>query len=197
MDREESAGDRDERSGGKGVGGQMKSNIALIGFMGVGKTEIGRVLAAKLRKKLVEVDAIIEHKTGKSISQIFEEDGEIVFRELEIETIKGIAGQKNQVIDCGGGVVLNKINIDRLRQDAIIVWLTASPEVIAKRTALNNRRPLLKGRSTVDDLILMMCSRQPFYEMAADIQVDTSDSNVYTLTEKIIRKLQGYADYNP
>ncbi len=69
----------------------------------------------------------MSQRAGKSIPQIFQEDGEIAFRELEIEVIKEIASKENLVIDCGGGVVLNKINIDRLKQNAIIVWLTASP----------------------------------------------------------------------
>ena len=125
----------------------MKSNVALIGFMGVGKSAVGKALAERLGKKYVEVDSLIVQKAGKSITQIFQEEGEIAFRELEIEVIKEIALKKNQVIDCGGGVVLNKINIDRLKQNAVIIWLTASPEVILKRTTLDGDvRPLLKGK---------------------------------------------------
>ena len=77
---------------------------------------------------------MIEQKAGKTIPEIFREDGEIAFRELEIEVSKEAAEEKNAVIDCGGGVVLNKINIDRLRKDTVIVYLTASPGVILKRT---------------------------------------------------------------
>jgi shikimate kinase len=91
--------------------------------MGVGKTVAGRVLAERLRKKLVEVDSLIAQRAGKTIPQIFREDGEIVFRELEIAVIKEVSAKSNQVIDCGGGVVLNKINIDRLKQSAVVFWL--------------------------------------------------------------------------
>ena len=76
-------------------------------------------------------------RPGKQFREYFQEDGEIAFRQLEIEIIKKLASQENLVIDCGGGVVLNKINIDRLRQNAIVVSLTASPETILKRTSSN------------------------------------------------------------
>jgi len=111
----------------------MKSSIALIGFMGVGKTAVGKVLAKRLNKEFVELDYLIEQKAGKPISEIFEQDGEVAFRELEIKVTKEVAKNKNQIIACGVGIVLNKINIDRLKRDSIIVYLTASPRVILKR----------------------------------------------------------------
>jgi hypothetical protein len=89
--------------------GLMKTSVALIGFMGTGKSAVGAVLAERLGKKFIEVDYLIEQKGGKPIPQIFEDEGEITFRELEIETIKQIAGRSNQVIACGGGAVLNRI----------------------------------------------------------------------------------------
>jgi len=85
----------------------MKTNIALIGFMGTGKTTIGRTLARKLSKTFVEIDALIEQKAGKSIADIFKDDGEIAFRQLEIDITREIAARENQVIACGGGIVLN------------------------------------------------------------------------------------------
>ncbi|MDD5039459.1 MAG: shikimate kinase, partial [Dehalococcoidales bacterium] len=121
----------------------MKTNIALIGFMGTGKTAVGQLLAKKLKMKFIEMDWLIAQKAGKSIPDIFR-DGEIAFREREIEVTKEIAGEKNSVIACGGGIVLNKINIDRLKEGAIIVYLTASPRVILKRTSSEQgKRPLL------------------------------------------------------
>ena len=111
----------------------MKSNIALIGFMGAGKTAVGRTLAEKLGKRFVELDSLIEQKAGKSVAEIFQQDGEISFRELEIEVTKEVSRERNLVIACGGGIVLNKINIDRLREESIIVYLVASPEVILRR----------------------------------------------------------------
>ena len=108
----------------------MKTSIALIGFMGAGKTVVGKALAEKLGRKFIELDSLIEEKAGKSIPEIFRQDDEVVFRELEIEVTKDVADSKNQVIACGGGIVLNKINIDRLKKESVIVCLTASPKVI-------------------------------------------------------------------
>src|ERR1035437_3779739 len=112
----------------------MKSNIALIGFMGTGKTAVGKLLAARLNKKFIELDDLIVQAAGKPITQIFEQDGEIAFRELEIAVVKQVAQRKRQVIACGGGIVLNRINIDRLKENGVVVLLTATPSVILKRT---------------------------------------------------------------
>jgi shikimate kinase len=86
----------------------MKTNVALVGFMGTGKTSVGQELAKKLGWQFIEVDALIEHLAGKSIPDMFASDGEITFREWEIEAIKQVARGKHQVIACGGGAVLNQ-----------------------------------------------------------------------------------------
>jgi shikimate kinase len=170
----------------------MKTSVALIGFMGVGKSAVAKVLAEKLGKKLVEMDSEIVQKSGKSIDQIFNE-GEIAFRELEIEVVKEIAKQRNQVISCGGGVVLNKINMDRLSQDSVIVWLSASPGVILQRTRKDARkRPLLKENSKTSDIRELLRFRKPFYERAADIKIDTSKLDVQAVVDQILIKLKEY-----
>jgi shikimate kinase len=175
----------------------MKSNVALIGFMGVGKSAIGRLLALRLGKKLVNVDLLISARVGKSIPQIFWEQGESGFREFEVKMVEQVAAGKDLVIDCGGGVVLNPVNIDRLRQSSIIVWLTASPEVILQRTAREGGgRPLLQGKSTLEDIRSLLELRKPYYEKAADIQVDTSSPSLDGLVDLIIEKLKENADFN-
>jgi shikimate kinase len=88
--------------------------------MGTGKSTVGKILATRLKKKYVEVDKLIVASAGKSIPQIFDEEGETGFRERELETIKKIAFNKNQIVDCGGGAVLNRINIDRLKEKAVV-----------------------------------------------------------------------------
>ena len=165
----------------------MKSSIALIGFMGVGKTVVGEVLAKKLNKKFVELDSLIEQKAGKSIPEIFQHDGEVAFRELEIEVTKEVSQNRNQVIACGGGVVLNKINIDRLKKDSVIVYLTASPRVILKRVLSDGgERPLLKVTNPIQTIHELLKFRKPFYERAADIKLDTSKLDIVAVTEQII-----------
>ena len=171
----------------------MKTSIALIGFMGTGKTAVGKALAEKLGKEFLELDPLIEQKAGKTIPEIFREDGEIAFRELEIEITKEVSKKKNAVVACGGGVVLNKINIDRLKKEAIIVYLTASPRVILKRT-LNDaeERPLLKVANPALTIRELLRSRKPFYERASDIKIDTSKLDTNSVVEEIITEIKGH-----
>jgi len=166
-------------------------NIALIGFMGTGKTAVGQRLAKKLERSFIETDTLIEQKAGKAIPDIFQQDGEISFREMEIGVIKDIARRENVVIACGGGVVLNKINIDRLRENGIIIYLTASPEVILKRVSSGgNQRPLLDVDNPALTIRELMEFREPFYQRAADITVDTSKLEINAVAEEIIIKLR-------
>ena len=175
----------------------MKTNIALIGFMGVGKTAVGRALAKKLNKRFVELDSLIEQKAGKPIPDIFQQDGEITFRELEIEVTKEVATGKNLVIACGGGIVLNKINIDRLRQEAVIVHLTASPQVILKRTSGDGvRRPLLEVADPALTVRELLKFRRPCYERASDIKIDTSKLDINTVVAPIISKIREHESLN-
>ncbi|GAH38990.1 unnamed protein product [marine sediment metagenome] len=169
----------------------MKTSIALIGFMGVGKTAVGKLLAGKLGRKFVELDSLIEHRAGKSIPDIFQQDGEVAFRELEIEVTREVSRDKNLVIACGGGIVLNKINIDRLRQQSRIVYLTASPKVILKRVSGDgDERPLLKAANKALNIRELLGFRKPFYERAADIKIDTSKLDTDSIVEQIIIKLK-------
>ena len=175
----------------------MKTNIALIGFMGAGKTAVGQTLAEKLRRTFVEMDALIEQKAGKSIPDVFQQDGEIAFRELEIEVTKEVAQDKNQIIACGGGVVLNKINIDRLKKGAVLIYLTASPKAILKRISSGGeKRPLLKTSDKAIAVRKMMSFRKPFYERAADITIDTSKLDIDDVAEQIITKIKEHEGVN-
>jgi shikimate kinase len=174
----------------------MKSSIALIGFMGTGKTAVGRALAKKLGKSFIELDPLIEQKAGKTIPEIFQEDGEIAFRELEIMVTKEAAGQKDVVIACGGGVVLNKINIDRLKKEAVIVYLTASPKVILKRTLNDDEeRPLLKVANQTQTIKELLRFRKPFYERAAAFTINTSRLNIDSVAAQIITRLKEYEGF--
>ncbi len=169
----------------------MKTNIALIGFMGTGKTAVGKVLAEKLGRSFVELDLLIEQKVGKSIPDIFQQDGEAAFRELEIEVTNDVSKDKNLVIACGGGIVLNKINIERLRKGARMVYLTASPGVILKRVANEEgQRPLLEVDNPTLTIREMLRFRKPFYEGAADIKIDTAELDINAVSEQIISKLK-------
>jgi shikimate kinase len=174
----------------------MKTSIVLIGFMGTGKTVMGKLLALKLGKEFIETDALIEEKAGRSIPEVFRQDGEIGFRELEIEVIKNIAGRKNAVIACGGGIVLNTINIDRLRQECVLVCLTASPPVILKRTSADKEeRPLLAVDDRLKQIKELLKFRRPFYERAADMTINTSRLKPEEMAGIIMERLKEYESY--
>jgi shikimate kinase len=167
----------------------MKTSIALIGFMGTGKSAVAKALAQKLHKELIDLDDVIATKAGKTIPEIFRQDGETRFRELEIDVVREVATKKNAVIDCGGGVVLNAINIDRLKKESVIVCLTASLPVILKRTP-GASRPLLPTRGRAQFVKNILAYRRPLYRRAADITVNTSRLDINEVVDKIIRLLK-------
>lgn len=173
----------------------MKTSIAFIGFMATGKSTISRRVARRLGKNFIELDAYISEKAGKEIPQIFSEDGEIAFREIEINAIKDIYKNKNQVIACGGGVVLNKINIDRLKEEAVTICLTAAPEILIQRAKkAKASRPLLNtdNKQAAEDLLKY---RQPYYERSADITIDTSDIDINQTVETVLASLEKYDNF--
>jgi len=169
----------------------MKTSIALIGFMGTGKTEVGKALAEKTGKELLEMDSLIVQKAGKTIPEVFGQDGEIHFRELEIEVAREVSGKKNVVVTCGAGMVVNTISVDRLREDFVIICLTASPEVILKRTSADgDTRPMLWAEDKVVRIRELLKFRQPFYDRAADFKMSSSKLSADTIANKIIKRLK-------
>ena len=169
----------------------MKTGVALVGFMGTGKTAAGRELAAKTGREFIELDALIEEKAGRSIPEIFRDDGEIAFREMEIEATAEVARRKNAVIACGGGLVLNTINVDRLRKENVIICLTAESSVILQRTSGDtDGRPLLAVADRARQIEELLRFRRPFYERAADSTVDTTDLTIERVVTKIMEELR-------
>ena len=175
----------------------MRTNIALIGFMGTGKSAVGKALAEKLAREFVEMDTMIEEIADKSIPDIFAQDGEIAFRELEIEVAKKVAQGNKQVIACGGGMVLNKINVDRLRETSRMVYLKASPRKILERTATDeNERPLLDVPDPAQRIRELLDFRKPFYQHSADITINTSRLGVDKVADLIIHRLKEDEGFN-
>ena len=171
----------------------MKTGIALIGFMGTGKTAVGRLLAARLGKTFIELDEEIEKAAGKSIADIFREQGESRFREMEAEAVEKFSGRKNVVIACGGGIVTNETNIFRLRQEYVIVCLKAGLADIIKRTG-GNTRPLLNVADRKKKIKELLAARRPLYKRAADLTIDTTGIDAPAVAEKILRALGSYED---
>lgn len=169
-----------------------KDSIALIGFMATGKTSIGQTLADKLGNdyKFIETDQIIIENAGKSIPRIFAEDGEIVFREYEIDACKKASKLHKVVISCGGGIVLNKINIDYLKQNSHIVLLQATAEEIYKRAMKDGQetRPVIDKEDPKAEIEEVLKFRRPFYEAAAEIIIETTGRNIEEIVKEIIQK---------
>ena len=169
-----------------------KTSIALIGFMATGKTTVGKELIKELGKeyRLVEMDDMIIEDAGKSIPEIFFEDGETRFREYEIVACKKASQYNNVVISCGGGCVLNKINIDNLKQNCHIVLLQTSAEEIYKRCLKDGpeTRPVIDKPDPKAEIEKVLLFRKPFYEAATEIIVDTTQRNVKEIVKEIIEK---------
>ena len=164
-------------------------NIAVYGFMGVGKTTSGALLAEALGYQFIDMDDEIEKRTGKTIPQIFNEDGEPRFRELERDLVRELSRKEGYVIGCGGGALADLVNAEALRESSTLVYLTARVDEVLERTGKESHRPLLKvddPRKTVEELIK---KRKPLYERYAEIQVDTTGKSPEAVAEEIRRQL--------
>jgi len=169
----------------------MKTNIALIGFMGTGKTAVGRLLAEATGKAFLELDAAIAEKAGLTIPEIFDREGEAGFRHRETTAVAEAANRNNTVIACGGGVVLTTININRLRETGRIVLLTAARDVILERTRCDGAtRPLLATPDPAAAIARLLEERRPLYRRAADVTVATTRRTPDEVVREIRRKLQ-------
>lgn len=146
--------------------------LVLIGPSGAGKSEMGRRLAEALGRPLVDTDALVEKKHGRSVRQIFAEEGEFGFRAKESEAVAEATAVEGAVIACGGGVVLDPENVERLRSAGEIVYLKATPEVAAGRVGDASDRPLLEGTELGEQLAKLIEQRHGLYVKAADHVVD-------------------------
>jgi len=170
----------------------MKTNIALFGFMGVGKSEVGRILAERLGMAFTDLDDEVVKRTGKSIAAIFEEEGEAAFRELERAVVMEASALDGQVIACGGGAVLDYENLINLRRRSVLILLTADPKTILKRVgSYDGSRPLLDVVDRVERIKKLLSARNPIYLRAADIIIDTSHRIPEQVAGEILRRLKG------
>ena len=152
---------------------KSRPNIVLVGFMGTGKTSIGKRLATQLRMRYVDTDDIIERDSGRRISDIFSADGEETFRELESKAVRKASKLNNYIISTGGGVVLKETNMAELKRNGIIFCLTATPEEIYRRVRHQSHRPLLQTPDPLTKIKSMLDERHPYY-VKADYMVETT-----------------------
>ena len=169
------------------MSGALK-NIVLIGFMASGKTLAAKMLSKRLNRKLVSTDALIVAQEGRSITQIFKEQGEEYFRQKEHAVIQELAGQTGLIIDCGGGLVLNPKNIALLKQNGIIFHLRTTPEVIFERVKGDPNRPLLNVPDPLGTIRALYAQRLPLYSQA-DVEVDSSSSSIEGAVDQILKRM--------
>jgi shikimate kinase len=147
-------------------------NIALIGFMGTGKTSVGRLVAEVLHFEFLDTDELIEEYTGRSIPDIFSKDGEPAFRALEKKVVEELASKTKTVIATGGGLPTNPDNLAQLKSFALVVCLWASEEKIWERVRHQSHRPLLLDADPQKKIHDFLAVRGPFYRQA-DVLVNT------------------------
>ena len=169
----------------------MNDNIILIGFMGSGKTTIGKRLAKLLDYSLVDTDKLIEKKQGMTISDIFADKGERYFRQLETDTISEMIQTCHKtIISSGGGLPLRECNVKILQELGFIIMLDVSKETVLKRLQGDTTRPLLQGDNVEEKVEELLTYREPLYELAAHMKVSVNDRTIQDIAEEIIRNYQ-------
>lgn len=164
----------------------MKENVVLIGFMGVGKTSLGKLLAAKLGRPFVDLDEKIEHDAAMTIPEIFARYGERFFREMEKKAVREVCTRRNIVIATGGGTVKDAENLQLLKSSGVIICLTTEPEEIFRRTERRGERPILDAsrEDRLDAIRKLLTEREEFYSQA-DFQIDTTSWSPLQIVNEI------------
>ncbi len=166
-------------------------NIVLIGFMGTGKSTIALEMSRRYAMDMVEMDQMIVEREGMSIPDIFEKYGESYFRDLETQLLIEIQNKTNQIVSCGGGVVLLECNVKEMKKNGKVILLTAEPATILERVKEDENRPVLRGRKNVEAIAELMGVRKEKYEAAADIVIATDGKTIRQICDEIIQKIIG------
>ncbi|MBN1558279.1 MAG: shikimate kinase, partial [Lentisphaerae bacterium] len=160
-------------------------NIVLVGFMGTGKTAVGRTLAARLNLAYLDMDATIEAREGRTISDMFAHEGEARFRALERALVRELAARSGLVIATGGGIVLDPRNVEDFARTGLVVCLRAEPETILARVARDTHRPLLEGGDKLQTIRSILEKRRALYD-AVPHQIDTTPLSVDQVADAIL-----------
>ena len=167
-------------------------NLVLIGFMGVGKTSVGKRLAERLGCPLIETDALIEEAFSMTITEIFKRYGEVSFRKKEKTVVKRISKLRRCVIATGGGVVLDRENIDRLKAHGLLIHLSLSPRTIYRRIGYQAIRPLLQTDNPWKTLEALFHAREALYRAYSHFTVDRNGLNVEKTVERVLEIVASY-----
>ena len=163
------------------------NNLALVGFMGTGKSSVGRLVADQLRFSFLDTDELIEIRAGKSIRDIFAQEGEVAFREYERSMVAELSARKNTVIATGGGLAANEENLASLKSHALVICLWASPEKIWERVRNQTHRPLLNEPDPLAKIHQLLIDRQPYYRQA-DVLLNTAVRSLNEVAQQVIHQ---------
>lgn len=166
-----------------------KKNIALTGFMAVGKSVVGRRLARRLKRRFVDLDRAIEEAEGMKVEEIFGRKGESYFRAVEKRKLREVLGREGQVIATGGGAVVDAENLGLLKEKSFLVCLTAAPTMLLQRSGRGEGRPLLGGGDTGGRIEELLREREKCYAQA-HARVDTTKLSVDEVVERILEALK-------
>jgi shikimate kinase len=164
-------------------------NIALIGFMGAGKSSVGRLVADQLHFDYLDTDELIQSRTGRTITEIFSTDGEPAFRKMESDLVVELAGRTKTVISTGGGLPVNPQNLLNLKKYALVVCLWASPEIIWERVKNQTHRPLLHDADPQKKIRDLLAVREPFYKQA-DVLLNTGLRSVREVAQQVVHQFR-------
>ncbi len=168
-----------------------RNNVVLTGMRGSGKTTVGAVLAGRLQRELIPMDAIIVFKTGMTIPEIVNMHGWNYFRDIEVEVAKKVAQLHGIINATGGGVILNSENMRALRSTGIVFWLDVSVDNILERIGDDPNRPYLNNSATrYEEMTKTLKERESLYLETADYQIDTNDKSQELISGEIIQILQ-------
>jgi shikimate kinase len=165
-------------------------NIFLIGFMGTGKSTVAAGLQELLDVQCIDMDAQIVKEQGMAITDIFAQFGEAHFRDIESEMILKLQQQTGLLVSCGGGVVVRPENGAYMKQNGVVVLLTATPQTIYDRVHTSTQRPILNGNMNVEYIAGLLEARQEKYQAAADITIATDGKSVEEICHEIIHELE-------
>lgn len=166
-------------------------NIVLIGFMGSGKTTVGLKLSYRMRMTVEDTDKLIERREGRTVSEIFADDGEEYFRRLETELLKELADRgRGKIYSVGGGTPVRAENRELLKRLGKVVWLRLKPETVYERLKNDNTRPLLQCENPLERIRELMDSRREAYASCADLIVDVDDAEPEEILKKIEKEAQ-------
>ncbi|MBN2295957.1 MAG: shikimate kinase [Pirellulales bacterium] len=167
--------------------------ITLIGYRATGKTTLARLLSERLGWNWIDADVVIENRAGKTIAEIFAEDGEPVFRDLEADVTLELCMQDNLVLAAGGGAPLRPESRQAMRDSGHVVWLQAKPETVLARmtgdATTAQRRPDLTNKSALEEIVHLMDEREAIYRETAHIEVDTESKTPEQLVDEIFQRL--------